>query len=1004
MPNVITPFIKRLRVSGGTIYTFNSSIEDIGLNINEQQNVVKISNFALLNIPPINSPSNTQENRFNVFAINGAFDSYLSRNSVLDARVMIAESFQNYALNLESNLLNNNTYNPNLFTTVSERVFWKWLKETGAIRWQVDPSSGYWVEEFNTESSTGYNSVVKYIGQISAGNIQQSNYGTQNETYVLIPTSHGETNAYFKQIVDDNYYPSLIIPNGNANILGRESYTGIQPDALSYSAFYDIGESSINTYPVTSYNMYYDNSTGGNRHGWWPNGENLNPPVNSYITDSSSYMISKIYNQKLSYIGPTTISFKRSNVDCLSLELDINNLMNIYNDPNLTFDSIATAYSTNSSFQFNAMLIYYTIYDKTLQNNLATNLLGVLFLDPPSGNSANYQINDIVIPSLQKLQSGPTGFGTSYSFRINIKSDNIIDDTQAMIVDYSTSDQTMLEDYTSVLQNLATSVSILNQNTQTIEYIAEQYEQISQNENNIVNQINDLSNQVNEIDVDLTGNANTIVMFTGSNITNNDPITESSIYMLNGNVGIGTNTPQSMLDINGSLNISGDLMFKSGKDAHISMLQSNASTNTIYIYGQNAGASGLKNNGGNLMIKAGKGFGNALSGKGGSVTIHGGLAGNGADLSPIGGDVSIKAGDVSISTIGANAIAGNLYLSGGNITSTQGNGGNIYIRGGYGNSIVKNGFVEIDSSLIINSNILNNGNLTTNGFNLNGNTLQSSLVPNINNSYNLGSSTLQFHDIYSDDIIYSDLLQMGGNIQFEIGSDRLITFMPSSSSTNTLEIIGQTAGAGISGNSGGNVLIKGGTGVAHVLSASGGSVSIFGGISGSGGSGMSSGGDVSIMGGYTNTQVNIGGNVHICGGIGYDKYRNGTVYIDSSLVIEGGVYMGSNLTVMGVFSNPSDKRLKRNIKKITGSTLDRILKLDGVTYNTLRSEELRSGFIAQDVKEYIPEVVKNISIEGTLESSLYMGISYIEMIPYLVESIKELNNKIIRIEKKLRLN
>jgi len=135
--NRITPFVKRMRTNGGTIYTFSSAVEDIGLNINEKNNLVKISHFALLDIPAIqqltSTPTNLDVNRFNVTNFTGAFEYEQGNPSIKDGRVLIAESFQNYALNLESNLLNSNDYNPTLIRTVSERVFWKWLKETGAL-------------------------------------------------------------------------------------------------------------------------------------------------------------------------------------------------------------------------------------------------------------------------------------------------------------------------------------------------------------------------------------------------------------------------------------------------------------------------------------------------------------------------------------------------------------------------------------------------------------------------------------------------------------------------------------------------------------------------------------------------------------------------------------------------------------------------------------------------------------------------------------------------------
>ena len=114
-----TPFVKRMRTQGGTIYTFSSATEDIGLNINERNNIVKMSHYALLNIPSIDTPDNPIQNRFNAYAIPGAFSSFLNSGSVKDGRVVIAESFQNYALNLECNLLDLSTYNAQLPVTIS---------------------------------------------------------------------------------------------------------------------------------------------------------------------------------------------------------------------------------------------------------------------------------------------------------------------------------------------------------------------------------------------------------------------------------------------------------------------------------------------------------------------------------------------------------------------------------------------------------------------------------------------------------------------------------------------------------------------------------------------------------------------------------------------------------------------------------------------------------------------------------------------------------------------
>ena len=500
----ITPFVKRMRTQGGTFYSFVSALEDIGLNINERNNIVKMSHYALLNLPSIDEANNLEQNKFNLFNIPGAY-KYLGSDTK-GGNVIVAESFQNYALNLEVNLLARNEYNPALQTTVSERVFWKWLKETGAIRWEPDSStSGYWREETDTDSSTGYNSIVKCIGTISAGSVRTDTFGTYNETYVLVPTSFGQTPVYFKQVEDDNYYRGLVTNPGGANILGRETYTKPHPDGLDIRAFYD--DTANNTYEI---------STTGS--------------AGPYYEDITS---------------PYT--FRRSLVDCMSLELNLTNLREIFNDDALTYDDLAITLAEDDTFDFNAVLIYYSIYNRALDAVLATNLLGVLFLDPPSGNTQDFLLNEILMPSLTKIQSGVSGFGTSYSFRLNIKSDYLLDESgEFTLYEDNTASQQVLEDFGQIFDSLSRSLSILNQHTGTINYITQQYIDLTNDHTNILNSVSDLQYQVHNIERNITGTENTIAMFAAGN----DPVVDSSIYMYNGRVGLFTNRPSVSFEVN----------------------------------------------------------------------------------------------------------------------------------------------------------------------------------------------------------------------------------------------------------------------------------------------------------------------------------------------------------------------------------------------------------------------------------------------------------------------
>jgi len=541
-----------MRTNGGTIYTFSSAVEDIGLNINERNNIVKISNFALLNIPNIDYPQSIEENKFNSYnGIAGSFEyNYPGSATIKDGRVIIAESFENYALNLESNLLNQDNYDPTLIRTVSERVFWKWLKETGAIRWSKDVSTAskqYWSEEMDADGSLGYNSVVKYVGQVSAGNVRTDTFGTYNETYILIPTSHGQMDAYFEIVEDENYKHGMQIGDLGEKILGRENYTLPHPDGLNYNAYYDFVDSSTSI--AGGFSMDY--SIGSYTPGWWYSAEGIEPPAlipNFYFTDTSSYINSGIYNTDLRYSGSTTIEFRRSKVDCLSLVFNLDELKEIYNDSTLTYDKMAIQDAINDAFEFNAVLIYYTVYNSTQDQVLGRNLLGVLFIDAPSGSTQNIGSGGIIIPSLEKIASGPGGFGTSYSLRLNIKTDNMVDDTGATIVDMATSDQIYAEDWTEAFANLNTAVNLLTQNTSVIKNISENYIEVQSVQTQIINDLQALQFQVNDIGRDIAGVPNTIAMFANGD----DPLVESSIYMRFGNIGVNMNMPQYPFHIVGT--------------------------------------------------------------------------------------------------------------------------------------------------------------------------------------------------------------------------------------------------------------------------------------------------------------------------------------------------------------------------------------------------------------------------------------------------------------------
>ena len=85
------------------------------------------------------------------------------------------------------------------------------------------------------------------------------------------------------------------------------------------------------------------------------------------------------------------------------------------------------------------------------------------------------------------------------------------------------------------------------------------------------------------------------------------------------------------------------------------------------------------------------------------------------------------------------------------------------------------------------------------------------------------------------------------------------------------------------------------------------------------------------------------------------------------------------------FNSTSDINLKTNIHKIDNA-LNKILQLDGITFNWKKDNRPSVGIIAQDVEKLFPELVNEVNGEKT--------VNYNGLIGLLIEGIKELNTKI----------
>lgn len=107
----------------------------------------------------------------------------------------------------------------------------------------------------------------------------------------------------------------------------------------------------------------------------------------------------------------------------------------------------------------------------------------------------------------------------------------------------------------------------------------------------------------------------------------------------------------------------------------------------------------------------------------------------------------------------------------------------------------------------------------------------------------------------------------------------------------------------------------------------------------------------------------------------------------------GAMTVVGNITATGNITAFSDARLKDNITKIPDA-LNKLNQLKGVTYTRkdIASDKQYAGLIAQDVQKVLPEAVA--TTEGDIIAVDYNGV-----IGLLVEAIKELNNRIDKLER-----
>ena len=124
----------------------------------------------------------------------------------------------------------------------------------------------------------------------------------------------------------------------------------------------------------------------------------------------------------------------------------------------------------------------------------------------------------------------------------------------------------------------------------------------------------------------------------------------------------------------------------------------------------------------------------------------------------------------------------------------------------------------------------------------------------------------------------------------------------------------------------------------------------------------------------------------------------GTATIDTSITVGSGVTITTNgINVVGVitstdFNSTSDLSLKTNIQTIP-NPIDKILQINGVTFNWRENNTPSVGIIAQEIEKIFPELVQGENPKT---------VNYNGLIGLLIEAVKEQQTEINNLKDKLK--
>tara|TARA_Y100001958_G_C21248039_1_gene580193 strand:- start:5885 stop:7822 length:1938 start_codon:yes stop_codon:yes gene_type:complete len=391
-----TPLVRIPQPQGGTMYAFASAARDITRAFNSADINFEFSKFALLDLPDF-----TQ-------SVNGAntidFELALKQPSgqaynATMPNVDFAQTFQNYALNLEEILLKDDDYDPIILASDAEKIFFKWLSALGAIDFRAtdsnESSTGAYAENDNAIlGGSNYDKVVKYLGSIDAENDVAYQGNTYHEVYINVPTAVGFTPLVLFKPTEYNTSATKAYPTdvNAANVEGREGQTHPDPNI------------------------------------------NLEPVVDAWTQNSGPYY-----------------DIATNATNSVQIDWDTASYEPIQNNPDVK--SLADYAKTGQQFRFNAVLVYYDLYSSSVPANRATNLYGILILDDVTDA---YGPGSKIHEQIKFKPNEVTGLnGNAFSLKLNLKFNSSLDNVgvETSVNDFTTFSMDLFMDTTTALEN-----------------------------------------------------------------------------------------------------------------------------------------------------------------------------------------------------------------------------------------------------------------------------------------------------------------------------------------------------------------------------------------------------------------------------------------------------------------------------------------------------------------------------------------------------------------------